>query len=162
MSAALMVLALGALNALTACGTENPTMTSTPEIRSALDDVDDAIVDENHRVASQALKELKRLVIDAHADGVLSDERSDAILSAANELLRELGVATSDEPETSIVSPPTSEGELDEDDGKEVKPDKSKGHDKPDKSKGHDKPDKPDEPDEGPGNSEGAPGHEDD
>ncbi len=161
MSSVLMMLTL-ALVGLTACGNGDPMTTSTPEIRSALNEVDDAIVDENHPAASQALTELKRLVIEARDDGVLGDEQSDAILAAAKELLSELRTSNADEPEPGTVTPPAPGGEPDDVDDKAEKPDKSTENDKPDKGKAHDKPDKPDETEEGPGNSEEAPGHQDD
>jgi len=144
-----------AVVALVACGNDTQQADAPAEIRAALSDVDSAIVDEKYPDAGQALRELKRLVIEAQAAGTLSDEQSSEILSAADRLM---GSLEADQPQEGVVSPtpvvtkPEANGDKGDAKPKEEKPKDEKpteGEDKPDKSGG-------------PGNSENAPGHQDD
>ena len=141
-----------ALVVLAGCGDEGATTSDAPpEIRAGLNEVDNAIIDEDYPDAGQALRDLKRLVNEARAEGTLSDEQASAIHSAANRLLRELEPDRPGEAKPTTVSPPAVETEPEK--AKEPKPDE-KLDEKPDKSTG--------KPDHSPGNSENAPGHQDD
>jgi hypothetical protein len=140
-----------------ACSHDSPTAAATPEIRATLQDVDSALVEKNYPDARQALKELKRLVMEAGAAGTLSDEQSGAIIAAANRLMQDLGAVEPGEPTPDVSSSPSVVEPEDEGDTQpDEKADKGKAKGKPDK------PEKSDQSDDSPGNSENAPGHEDD
>ena len=152
---ATVLLALGLVTP-SACSQDSPTLGSTPEIRATLQDVDSALVERNYPDARQALKELKKLVMEAEAAGSLSAEQAAAIHSAANRLMQDLGAVEPNEPTLDISSSPSVAEPEDEEDGQlEEKSDKGKTKGKPDK------PEKSDKSDDSPGNSENAPGHED-
>ena len=82
--------------AVSACS--SPTnLHHTPEFRVALQQVDDAIVEENYDEAKKALKELSQLTVEARKAGTLSDTQARDILEAAAQLSQDIGTTTSSE-----------------------------------------------------------------
>lgn len=145
-----------AVVALVACGNEAPTADAPHQVRAALNDVDSAILAEDYPDASDALKELKRLVIEAQRAGTLSDEQAREILSAADRLSGSLAAQQSQEEDVFSPTPVVTESQPDGDEGNQKEEDAKPKDAKPEEDKG--KPAKSG----GPGNSEDAPGHDDD
>ena len=140
------------LGVLPACGGADEDSGATPEMLVALQQVDEAIVDEKYGQAESALIELKQLAAEARDAGTLSGAHASDILEAIDQLLEDIRQTTTRETTTGTETPTPSSTEIDDEKPK----DKEKG-DKGGKSK-----DKPPKSEGDPGNSENAPGHEDD
>jgi len=131
------------------CGADqNTPLEAVPELGAALTRVDDAIINETYHQARVAARDLKQLVIAAKADGDLTNNQADEIITAATQLVQDLPRSLRPEPTESVTPSPSPTAEA------TTKPEKTE---KPPKE---DKPPKDEE--ESPGNSEDAPGHEDD
>ena len=144
-------LAVLMLAAFVGCGNDSQSTDATPEIRAALSNVENSIVDGDDSAAQKALAELRTLVIDARAAGRISDDQAREILTATRQLTNAVSTAEVDDSPSPIPSrtPMTEPG-----DGKDK--------DKRDDHQGEGKPDHDEKSDEHPGNSENAPGHQDD
>ena len=131
------------------CGADqNTPLEAVPELGAALTRVDDAIINETYHQARVAARDLKQLVIAAKADGDLTNNQADEIITAATQLVQDLPRSMRPEPTESVTPSPSPTAEA------TTKPEKTE---KPPKE---DKPPKDEE--ESPGNSEDAPGQEDD
>ena len=140
----------------TGCGAdENTPLEAVPELEAALTRVDDAILNETYQQARVATRDLKQLVIAAKASGELTNNQADEIITAAVQLVQDLPRSPSPAPTESLTPSPTPTTEA------TTKPEKTE---KEDEDKDKDKPPKDEEPqdEDSPGNSEDAPGHEDD
>ena len=137
------------------CGADqNTPLEAVPELGAALTRVDDAIINETYHQARVAARDLKQLVIAAKADGDLTNNQADEIITAATQLVQDLPRSLRPEPTESVTPSPSPTAEA------TTKPEKTEKPPKEDE-----KPPKEDEPkkdEKGPGNSEDSPGHEDD
>ena len=105
-----------ALALLAGCGGSTGPADDVPALSTALDRVDDAIVDGRYDEARAALAELVATTTEARKDGDLETSEADRILVAAGELKSALPAQESDdqgadEPEPSETGEPTTSPE---------------------------------------------------
>ena len=154
-----VVAASAMLLCLTAgCGNdENTPLEAVPELEAALSRVDDAIINETYQQARVAVRDLKQLAIAAKASGDLTNNQADEIITAAVQLVQDLPRSPTPAPTESLTPSPTPTTEA------TTKPEKTEKEDE-DKDKPPDEESKDEESkdEESPGNSEDAPGQEDD
>lgn len=76
--------------ALTACSEETPAGELSPALAERLDQVDEAVAEEDYDKARREVEELVGETAKAQVKGDISDEQAQRILEAAREVLEEL------------------------------------------------------------------------